>query len=266
MEKKVFRGIDTLFYNSQCVFIEYHDVISMPWFTMLYYMRNSEYMNTIFNMDSLRDYSLTGLLEWYLNRKHRNVFEDILTREGKSINYDNAVNILNQCMELTDDFYKIDTNLKFMSVLRLLLAEQGLVKKFYIYSEKEEAGIKTVLDYYFKDYGTKIQYITGSFGDVLKLMPKDSTYVFSDITKVQALIDNGRLNYSALLITNGLRYNYELENMKKIKVNITELSKSYVFKGDFFDNFDMTNALASGTIPSVLSNLSKGEKNEDDTI
>ena len=256
MEKKVFRGIDTLFYNSQSVFIEYHDVISMPWFTMLYYMRNSEYMNTIFDMESLKDYSITGLLEWYLTRKHRNVFEDIRIKDGNTINHEDADNILSQCMTLTDDFYKIDTNLKFMSVLRVLLTEPNLVKKFYIYSEKEETGIKTVLDYYFKDYGSRIQYITGSFKDVLKILPNDSTYVFSDITKVQTLVDEDRMKYSAILIVNGLRYNYELDDMKKLKVDIDELVKTIVFKGDFFDNFDMTNALMTGTIPSELSDLS----------
>jgi hypothetical protein len=212
-------------------------------------------------MESLKDYSITGLLEWYLTRKHRNVFEDIRTKSGNTISHENADNILGQCMSLTDDFYRIDTNLKFMSVLRVLLMESGLVKKFYIYSEKEEAGIKAVLDYYFKDYGSKVQYITGAFKDVLKILPNDSTYVFSDITKVQTLVDEERLKYAAILIVNSLRYNYELDDMKKLKVDIDELAKTIVFKGDFFDNFDMTNALMTGTIPSELSTLN-GKEND----
>ena len=75
--KTVYRGNDTLFYNSQCLFIEYHDVIAIPWFTMLAFTKSTPAFNNILKMYEIADYDLTGLLEWYIYRKHRNVFKSI---------------------------------------------------------------------------------------------------------------------------------------------------------------------------------------------
>ena len=80
-QKIVYRGNDTLFYNSQCLFIEYHDVIAMPWLTMLAFTKNAEVFNNLFNIDEISDYDIQSLFEWYVYRKHQNVFKSIGVRE-----------------------------------------------------------------------------------------------------------------------------------------------------------------------------------------
>ena len=41
MEKKVFRTIDNFFYNSECLFIEYHDILNIPWLSLLALIKQS---------------------------------------------------------------------------------------------------------------------------------------------------------------------------------------------------------------------------------
>ena len=51
--KTVYRGNDTLFYNSQCLFVEYHDVLSMPWYTMLWFTKNSNAFKDLFKINEM---------------------------------------------------------------------------------------------------------------------------------------------------------------------------------------------------------------------
>ena len=98
--------------------------------------------------------------------------------------------------------------------------------------------------------------MNGKFEDLVKIIPQDSTYVFSDIEKVNDLVKMNRLNLSCVLIANGLRYNFMENDSSKLKVDLEELSKKYIFKYSFFDNFDFNNALSNGVIPSELEALS----------
>ena len=72
---------DTLFYNSQCLFIEFHDVIEMPWLMLAYMLRNDKNTQKIFKIDELSSYSIQDFVEWYIYRKHRNIFKSIGVRD-----------------------------------------------------------------------------------------------------------------------------------------------------------------------------------------
>ena len=261
--KKVFRGNDTLFYNSQCLFVEYHDVIAIPWFTLLAFVKNTNLFQNIFNMEDIAEYDLTGLLEWYIYRKHRNIFKSIGAQEGiDTIPDEGYATILEKAMSISDDIYKIPTNLKFLSSLRLLLEEASLVKQVIIYSEKNEPMIETTLKQYFLRAGGKIQYVYGNFEDIAKSIPSDATYVFSDIEKINILKKLNKLHLSCILIPSGLRYNYLEDNPTKLKVDLDELVKNFVFKYSFFDNFDLSNALNNNQIPSELSAFNQSDTSQ----
>ena len=78
------------------------------------------------------------------------------------------------------------------------------------------------------------------FGDLtecLKKIPIDSTYVFSDIMKINNLIENDHINYSSFIIARDLRYNYKEDDKTKLKIDIESLSENYVFKPAFFNTF-----------------------------
>ena len=118
-EKKVFRTVNSLFYNSQCLFVEFHDVIAMPWLTMLKINLDSEAINKIFKVDGFSDYSTNALLEWYIYRKKRNIYEEIGVRETINPPEDFYDEFLKLCMTGCDysiDVYKVNTNLKFAEI------------------------------------------------------------------------------------------------------------------------------------------------------
>lgn len=255
-EKIVYRGNDTLFYNSKCLCVEYHDVIAMPWFTILSFIKNNTGFNALFKMNEIADYDLTGLLEWYIYRKHRNIFKSIgVVDSSKDLTDDEYATILEKTMTISDDIYRIPTNLKFLSTLRILLTDASMIKQVIIYSENNEPMIENTLNQYFSKLGTKVKYMNGKFEDLVKIVPQDSTYVFSDIEKINDLIKMDKLNMSCVLVANGLRYNYMEKDVSKLKVNLEELSKKYLFKYSFFDNFDFSNALSNGQIPSEIETL-----------
>lgn len=250
-EKIVYRGLDTFFYNSQCLFIEYHDVLSMPWFTMLLFTKDTNVFKQVFKIEDIEDYDVAGLLEWYIYRKHRNVFKSIGTIDSIDDLSDESYDaLLMKAMSISDNFYSINTRLKFLSALRLLLTDASMIKNVIIYSEQKESMIETSLNKYFSKFGTKVKYINGKFSDILDIIPNDSTYVFSDIEKVNDLVNSDKINLSSILLVNGLRYNYMDDDITKMKVNLDELSEKYIFKYSFFDNFDLRDILSEELLPS----------------
>lgn len=257
MEQKiVYRGNSTLFYNSKCLCIEYHDVIAMPWFTILSCIKNNDAFNNLFNMSEISDYDLIGLLEWYIYRKHRNIFKSIgVNEDSTELSDEEYSSILEKTMSISEDIYNIPTNLKFLSTLRLFLSDSSMINQVIIYTEKNEPNIEKSLNKYFSKLGTKIKYVHGKFEDIAKTIPQDSTYVFSDIEKINTLIKLNKLNFSSVLIVNGLRYNYLEKDATKLKVDLKELSKNYLFKYSFFDNFDFNNAISNGVIPSEIESF-----------
>lgn len=261
MEKTVLRGIDTLFYNSQCVFVEFHDVLAMPYVALLAFGKNRESFSKLFDMRQIEYCDLPGLIEWYVNRPYQNILKCLTyINEETSITDDMIDELLSNFMNHCPELYTIDTSLKFLSVLRLLVSDKGLVKRFVVYSEREESGIKVMLNHYFEE--GKVQYLHGKFEDTIGLIPKDSTFVFSDIEKVQKLADMKRLSYSTVLIPAGLRYNKKKDDPEKLKVDFHELSKEHLFKYSFFDNFELNDVLKTENIP--FSELKKQNTNLSD--
>lgn len=241
-EKKVFRTVNSLFYNSQCLFVEFHDVIAMPWLTMLKINLDAKAINKIFKVDGFTDYSTNALLEWYLYRKKRNVYEEIGVRETINPPEDFYNGFLKLCMTECDysiDVYKINTNLKFAETCDELNHKKSFVKKIVFYSEYEEPGISEYIKKWYKN-PDHFEYRFGDLKDVLKDIPNDSTFVFSDIEKVNTLVETGKINMSTVMIPFGLRYNYTEDDPEKLKVDIEKLSENYVFKGAFFNNFDVS--------------------------
>lgn len=237
---------DTLFYNSQCLFIEFHDVIEMPWLILAYLIKKDKSIREVFKTDKISSYSVQDMFEWYIYRKHRNIFESIGLQDEA---YDNMRGnmpddwydiFLNNCMVNSQGLYMIDTKLVFYKSLNILLSDSpGMVKRIIIYSEYEEPGIKYFIDdmLKFSIYQNKIEYIYGDFKSIISNIPNDSTYVLSDIEKINKIKEANKLNMSSILIANGLRYNYMLNDKTKLKVDIDKMKEDTVFKCSFFDNF-----------------------------
>ena len=242
--KKLILTYDAPFLNSDCIFVEYDDVIKSPFFCFLHFIaNNSEALSVIFDLSEIRGLSIEELYEWYINREEKNILlnfpvydeaieelfrgnieaviswtQDLLFKELDSIGY----------------FVKQDSHLNFHDTL-LTLMDKSIVKKIYIYGEIYSKSIEKDIEIM---YDGKAKYVYGDLVKVLKEneITSNSTFVFSDITKINSLKEAGILNLSSVIIADRYGYNYGGEN--EVVIDLEKYLSEDTFKLDFFDNLN----------------------------
>ena len=234
-ERHIYVTNDTIFYNSQCLFVEYNDVIKMPQFVLLLILKDNESMKQVFDMSEFDSLSLPELYEWYINRHNINFLKDLpLIIPEETLPESFFDETLQGLLTQSDEIYSKDAELSFANVLRLVVAQEKLVKKIIVYNKEDNEYIRNDL---LEMYGERVQFMHGNFRDVLDLIPDDSTYVFSDINKINILADMNRLNCSSVIVAAGFRYN-QIDS-DSYKVNFKELESKFVFKHSFFNPFKL---------------------------
>ena len=232
MRKKVVVVSGTIFNNSQCMFVEYYDVIKCPWFILANCIKDEESISDIFDLAPIRGLSIPSLFEWYINRKNRNFYKDLLIPNDE-LPEDFCDNILENQMKQSKEFFSSSLELNFANVVRLICRDKTLLHNLIIYTEKENDLIREDIK---EMYDGNVRYVSGEFEEIIKTIPRDSTFVFSDIMKVQKLYDLNRLDYSSIIMCSGYRYNNKDKNT--LKVDLDDLRTKAVFKIDFFDNIN----------------------------
>ena len=226
-----------VFYNSKCLFIEFDDVMKMPQFLILVNVNDNERLNLIFDMSDVRGLPMPALFEWYIHRKHKNIFMNfpllLQSSKGKTKNQI-CEEVLQELLHTTDEFYSDHADLKFTSIVDRISREKMLVQRVVVYNEYDNPSIKADL---LSKYGDNVEFVCGRFEDVMKDMSPDSTFVFSDITKVERLRNIGKLDYSSVVIPINFRYNRKEDNKTEWKVDLEALDKQCVYKHNFFDVF-----------------------------
>lgn len=233
--KNVYVGQKDIFYNSECLFVEYNDVLSIPWFFLLLQLRNDETMNEVFDMELLKNYSTEEMVEWYLFRKHRNILKNIPLKNPNFFNETSIDYVLNELMDITPSFYSDFFNLNFVGTLQNAILHKNIIHKFIIYSEYTNEFIVDAIN---RNYPS-VSFVSGDFTEAVKNVPNNSTFVFSDINKINILAKMNKLKYSSILVVDGYRYNYMEDDKNKIKIDIEGLMKEHIFKLDFFNNFNI---------------------------
>ena len=231
MEQKVFRTIDGFFYNSQCLFIEYHDILNVPWLSLLTLTRESKMIKDLFNLGEIEHYEYDALFEWYVYRTHRNIFDEFIP--NKDINTDAFLNALMNAPN-AGYFHKLNIEMPFLNATKNIV-NSGFVKKVVIYTENKEVGVREFINT--NICSGLVSYMFGDLTECLKDIPVDSTYVFSDVMKINNLIESNHINYSSFMIASDLRYNYKEDDKTALKIDIDKLSETYVFKPAFFNAF-----------------------------
>lgn len=234
-KKMVFVRNDKIFQNSKCMFIEYHDIIRAPWFNVLAAIQHNKTMNEHFiDNTEIRNLNIDELFEWYTNRKFINIYDNLPCRNlGKEKGLTKEQLLHSQINSTLDIATTVP--LRFLSILNGLPKKEPLVEQFIIYTEHHEAGIERTIPDNIPVKG-KVEYCWGDLKEVLEDVPKDCTFVFSDIEKIQKLADLDRLNYTSVLIPKKYRYNYTLEDPKTPKVDIEALQGDHIFKFHWFLN------------------------------
>ena len=239
---KIFTSFNTVFANSQCLFMEYRDVIKCIDFVNLLMIKGSEDLGRIFDLTEIQSLEDDELFEWYVSRIDRDILRSLMLREDNELG-----NKLNRNLEAFDDFVdsffqknineieeitSLNSRMNFAEILNIALFK-GVAKRYVIYNEFYSENIaKDIMN----SYGSKVEFVYGDFMEVLNKhrIPAQSTFVFSDIEKTYLLESAGKLHGANLLLVDGMRYNY---NGGEPIVDFKSLLENNTFSIDFFDNY-----------------------------
>lgn len=236
-ERILMRCDDFIFYNSKAVFVEYIDVIRSPYFPILFSMANrtEQTPNSIFDFSSVAGMDADELCNVYYSRRNQNVFYDFV-RKGVPVEYEKVDKMADMLIEENPEIIFRSEELNFVNVLTALMWKDSLLaKKAIIYYPFDNPTVKKDVAKLF-DFNTNIEFACGPIEDVLKEVPDDSTYVFSDITNIETLERLGKLEMSSILVPLEYGYNYVDNNDldSDLLIDIEEYSKNTVFKFDMF--------------------------------
>ena len=224
---------DEFFLNSQCLFVEYTDVIKSPYIMLLNMMvQNPDSFKEYYDVDRFRGFDVPSITEWYVNRKIQNPFTEILIPKLKevipSIEVDKFVN--NQIKEIPS-LIELSPLLNFANVINQIpIGKDGIVKKLMIWYPFENDAIRSNL---YDEIGDNLNFITGPLYEIIDEVPDDSTYVFSDICNIDILLEKNKLNQSSILVPSDYRYNYIEDDL--LKINYEKYLDESLFKLGFFN-------------------------------
>ena len=225
----VYRSNDAVFYNSKCLFIEYHDIIKVPWFVLLNICRQNQKLNEVLDFSPVQHLTLNGLFEWYVNRKNRNIFYELAINKNTPI--ETFDKIVDDQLCISSIFFDTDTSLTIVPTVKKLLTET-LVKEIVVYSEVYSKFIETDIKNIFGG-DKRIKYLHGNINEVLNTVPIDTTYFFSNIDNVVSLDETNHLDMSSIVLPHEYRYNKNSEN--KWNVDLVYLAKDHTFKVSYYN-------------------------------
>jgi hypothetical protein len=232
----VYTTYDSVFLNSDAMFIEYDDVIKSPFFNYLTIVQNTDALSSLVDTSVIRGLDDAELYEWYRYRNDQLIFLSLnLTPSAKkSLPNDNTVRewgwkFLYNSIDIKKDLLDIDV-LPFDITLRKLM-ETPMVKQYYVYTPIFSSAIKEELS----NYKKSITYVYGDLNDVLIKhdIPFNSTFVFSDLKKILNLKETNKLNQSSVIVADRYGYNYKY---KDYVIDLKNLGKGCIFKLNFFNN------------------------------
>ena len=241
---KVLLSTDGVFINNDCMFIEYDDVIKSPYFMILVYFADVHmtYPDEIFDLTEIKGLSMDALYEWYTNREHQFILDNFKIREDKvefkeddPDGYKWKRDFVYSLYENIEDIVFRDTSLNFVTTMVNIMKHNLLIKKFFVYTERYSKNIEIELLEAFPN----INYVHGDLVEVLKRkdITNNSTFVLSDVKKIAAIAQAGKLNFSSVVIADRYEYNYK-GRLDELVIPVELLLKDNLFKLDFFDNIN----------------------------
>ena len=81
-KKKVILTNNSPFLNTDCIFVEYNDVIKSPFFVLLNYIKDTDALKELYDLSDIAELNLEELYEWYLGREERILFNNLKPAEG----------------------------------------------------------------------------------------------------------------------------------------------------------------------------------------
>ena len=214
-----------VFTNSTCMFVEYHDIIKAPMFFLLFAIQDNEILNKAFDLSEIKICgTVQEMLEWYINRKSRNIFECFpLLLDKDSIPDGFFTDSLNNYLEMTDEIFA-GHELAIVPTIAKLAVHNTIVKNIIIYNEVYNKNIEEDIANIFPE---SVKFVWGDFKEILPQINKDTTFIFSDMNKLNIMAEMNLLNYRSVILAQNFKYNINKDGT--YKANIEDLMSKFEF-------------------------------------
>jgi hypothetical protein len=224
---------DGIFLNSKSIFVEYMDLVRPLYMIALKAFAAGpeirDYGMFLLNLKEVHGMNDEDLTNWYIDRSRRNLLANFMTEEAiATIGVRQLDLMLDKNIESVPELIDGATMLNMGQVLLNLFANDNLlVKKGYIwYPYKNEAVLKD-MKMVFSNILQYVEILMCPIEEALQKVPEDSTYCFSDITKIGLLEDMEKLDYSSIIVP--VEYGYNAQDGHFI-MDISEMQKRHPFK------------------------------------
>ena len=230
---KVFTGLDSPFTNTENLVIEYNDILRPLGFDVMRLLKDSEILNTFINTEPIQNITDEELYEWYINREEANIFANLELNDEYFKDIEDRYEWLEEFLyKEIDNFHTLENGIKYTLLDTLpTVANFDIIKRVFIYTEKYSYDIECEIR---EKFGKKAKYIYGDFEEVMKTnnIGDSTTYILSDIVKVNTLHEMGIIKFSSILFADNFGYNYDEDD--ELYIDIEELAGDNLFKIFYF--------------------------------
>lgn len=231
--------IDSVFSNTDCLFCEFNDIITPTWLAIISHLLRArpKAVEEFLDLNKVSYLSGNDLIRWYATRKHRNALIDLKKDDIPDTIVDS---IANDLFETRYAYYNYEDKPFIMNyaytLTKTIRTASIIIKKFVIYVEQCN---KEVDDFITTLYGNNVDIRSGDLVAALSDIPNNSTFVLSDIHKVEAMIKAGKLQGSSIILADGYGYNYKSTPGvdEDLVVDVMSMMEHIPFKFNTFNNF-----------------------------
>lgn len=226
-EPQIFiRSTDKPFTCADCLFVEFVDLINITYLPFLMMLTEASVKEDFpFDLDKIRCFTdIPNMLLWYIDREYQN---PLINLKKDPFMDDSTINeFLDKEIAKYDEFISTTIETSIEQMLNHCI-EHGLAKRYVVYYPYNNPCIRRYIEEHFKN---KVEFLFGDFEDEVldKLPVNNATYFFSDIDKIQTMINNDRFEFNTFVIPYDYAYNKD-ENGNFL-IDFEKLNGEYTFK------------------------------------
>ena len=239
---------NTIFYNADYLVMEYMDMIKQPMYQLLYTIRDMVSKETIDSKFTLAEILKLNLLQglsdeelanFYIEREHQNIFQDIIKEEVLQSEGFDVEELLKD--QITSS-YRFISDTFFLPATSALeyVKKNHLVNDVIVYYPYDATWAKEDLEARIR---TRVTFMD-DFEKIVELAGSNSTYFLSDWTKLNILREKKKLKYSS--ITLPVEYNYNAHTIDDILEDEKNIFKVSFMRACSYPHPEDTNTNARG--------------------
>ena len=220
---KAFCTFPSPFTNTEGILITYDDIVRARDLNLLMVLKDNEECKKIFEMRDVSNLSYPDLLEWYSNRKYKDLMSNFNIYNSSLSNDDFLIATKEITIKEYDEIPLLPlSKLEFFNSLKMITTyEKSLTGSLFVYTEVYSKIVETDLN---ENFGDRVNYVYGDLKDVIHdtKLNSNSSYVFSNINYIETLKEMDILKYSSILLASSYAYNdySKLNNYGNMPVKI----------------------------------------------